>query len=457
MCDLYFALIMALIKCPCSQDQADTDTSYKLLISLLEPQDPAFYGADSVLLRSSKHYLMIRYTLLPYLYTLFYKAHTTGETVVRPLVHEFYSDSNTWEVDRQFLWGKHLLITPVLDPGTDIIKAYIPDAVWYDYETMERISNRKNHVDMHLPADKLGLHIRGGAILPTQKPEVTTTYSRRNPMGLIVALDDNNQAAGELFWDDGDSRDTVENGNYVHYQFSFVNGNLTLQVTTANYKDPNNLKFENITFLRVPLPPTSVSVTHIPTEGGPAKTTVLPNSSFDHDAAKQVLFLYSLSLTLGESYTIHWEINEELERFDCYPEGNADETKCKERGCLWKQSTTERAPWCYYPSDYGYAVTNREETSSGITLDITRNMKYRSSGRPDSPDVDNLRVQIWYHTSNMLQFKIWDPTNERFEVPVPLSVPSTPDTDESKRLYRVLVSEKPFGIQVIRDSTGTKM
>lgn len=30
--------------------------------------------------------------------------------------------------------------------------------------------------------------------------------SRRNPMGLIIALDDNNQAAGELFWDDGDSR-----------------------------------------------------------------------------------------------------------------------------------------------------------------------------------------------------------------------------------------------------------
>ena len=30
--------------------------------------------------------------------------------------------------------------------------------------------------------------------------------SRRNPMGLIVALDDNQRAAGELFWDDGDSR-----------------------------------------------------------------------------------------------------------------------------------------------------------------------------------------------------------------------------------------------------------
>lgn len=34
-------------------------------------------------------------------------------------------------------------------------------------------------------------------------------FSRLNPMGLIIALDDNNQASGELFWDDGDSRGIV--------------------------------------------------------------------------------------------------------------------------------------------------------------------------------------------------------------------------------------------------------
>ncbi|GAA6088330.1 sucrase-isomaltase, intestinal, partial [Tachysurus ichikawai] len=81
-----------------------------------KPQDPAAFGADSVLVKSSKHYLSIRYTLLPYLYTLFYKAYDSGDTVVRPVMHEFYSDSATWTVDRQFLWGAHLLITPVLDP-----------------------------------------------------------------------------------------------------------------------------------------------------------------------------------------------------------------------------------------------------------------------------------------------------------------------------------------------------
>ncbi|XP_070684825.1 sucrase-isomaltase, intestinal [Pempheris klunzingeri] len=419
-----------------------------------EPQDPAAYGADSTLVKSSKHYLRIRYTLLPYLYTLFYKAHTTGETVVRPVMHEFYSDSATWIVDRQFLWGKHLLITPVLDPGVDRVWAYIPDAVWYDYETMERLADRRKHVSMYLPADKLGLHIRGGAILPTQSPDVTTTHSRRNPMGLIIALDDNNQASGELFWDDGDSRETVETSNYIHYKFSTIYGVLTMQVIHAGYRDPNNLKFEEITVLGVPHPLLSVSVTHVDT----GNIILLPDTNFQYDGAKKVLFLRGLSLTLGESYLVKWELMvEEYQRFDCHPEENADKAKCKARGCLWEPTTLERVPWCFYPKDYGYTVTAETPTDSGLTVDITRNKKYRSSGRQESPDIDTLRVEVRYHNGHMLQFKIWDPATERYEVPVPLSVPDAPETDESKRLYKVLVTKNPFGIQVIRKSTGTKI
>ncbi|XP_029922224.1 maltase-glucoamylase, intestinal [Myripristis murdjan] len=416
-----------------------------------KPQDPAVFG--SRLVESSKHYLNIRYTLLPYLYTLFYKAHTTGETVVRPLLHEFYSDINTWSLDRQFLWGKHLLITPVLDPGVDMLEAYFPDALWYNYETMEALPVRKQKYTLHLPGDKLGLHIRGGAILPTQRPAVTTTYSRRNPMGLIIALDDNSQAAGELFWDDGDSRETVQNGNYIHYKFSVVYGVLTMQVTHAGFQDPNNLRFENITVLGVPYPPMSVSVTE-----GNNITNVLSADKIHHDSSKKVLFLRGLSLSLGKTYIVQWDqVMEEYQRFDCYPEENSDEAKCKERGCIWEPSHFERVPWCYYPKDYGYTATEVTETDSGMTLDITRNRKYKSSGRPDSPDINYLRVEIRYHSEHMLQFKIWDPTSRRYEVPVPLSIPSTPETNEDKRLYKVIITKNPFGIQVIRKSTGTKI
>lgn len=41
----------------------------------------------------------IRYSLLPYIYTLFYQAHTTGSTVMRALSWEFTTDPTLAAVD----------------------------------------------------------------------------------------------------------------------------------------------------------------------------------------------------------------------------------------------------------------------------------------------------------------------------------------------------------------------
>ncbi|XP_048837847.1 sucrase-isomaltase, intestinal isoform X2 [Brienomyrus brachyistius] len=413
-----------------------------------QPQDPAWFGADSLLVRSSKHYLNIRYTLLPFLYTLFYHAHITGDTVIRPVMHEFYSDNITWTVDRQFLWGSDLLITPVLDPGVETVRAYIPDAVWYDYDTEERFPFRKQHMDMILPADKLGLHIRGGAILPTQRPAVSTVYSRRNPMGLLIALDDGMQASGQLFWDDGDSRDTVESGAYIHYQFSLANDVLTMTVLRNGYTDPNNLKFEDITILGVTKSPGAVEVTHGET------TNKVPAENVRYDAAKSVLYMKNLTLELGQNYTVKWSTLPLVERFDCHPDDSSNEENCKARGCIWEPTNTTRVPWCFYPADYGYAVLKVENITTGLRVDIQRDPKLQSR-QPGSPDIDKLRVDINYLSGTMLQFKIYDPVTKRFEVPVPLDIPPTPEMDANKRLYEVSVAQQPFGIKVTRKSTGT--
>lgn len=52
---------------------------------------------------------------------------------------------------------------------------------------------------------------------------------------------------------------------------------------------------------------------------------------------EQVLFLHGLSLMLGQTYVVQWDtMAEDYQRFDCHPEENADEAKCKARGCIWK-------------------------------------------------------------------------------------------------------------------------
>lgn len=53
--------------------------------------------------------------------------------------------------------------------------------------------------------------------------------------------------------------------------------------------------------------------------------------------------------------------------------------------------------------------------------------------------------------------QIFDPAHKRYEVPVPLNLPSTPEIQEDKRMYRVNITEQPFGIQVIRKKTETIM
>ena len=72
----------------------------------------------------SRHVLSIRYSLLPYYYTLFYKANrpvdsanAPAATVLRPLFFEFPDDQATYTIDRQFLVGSSFLVSPVLDQG----------------------------------------------------------------------------------------------------------------------------------------------------------------------------------------------------------------------------------------------------------------------------------------------------------------------------------------------------
>uniref|UniRef100_F7BGM0 Sucrase-isomaltase n=1 Tax=Monodelphis domestica TaxID=13616 RepID=F7BGM0_MONDO len=397
-------------------------------------QDPAAFGENSVLVRSSRHYLNIRYTLLPFLYTLFYKAHVYGDTVARPFLHEFYTDENSWIEDTQFLWGPSLLITPVLKQGADIVSAYIPDAVWYDYETGGKRPWRKERVEMYLPIDKIGLHLRGGYIFPIQQPNVTTTASRNNPLGLIIALDENKEASGDFFWDDGESKG--KKWNPID----------TLEIILVHSSSfTSSLAFEEIKILGFQYGATNITVTDL------NNNVLTSNHQLSHDPSNQVLQITGLKLQLGQSYRLKWTSTFPLkERFGCYPDDDGETMeKCQARGCLWN-----RTGKCYYPSEENpYAVSSIRYSSNGITADLKMTPGTQRSLPYPNP-IPNLRLEVKYHKNEMLQFKIYDADKKRYEVPVPLNISSSPSSTYEGRLYDVEIKEKPFGIQIRRRSTG---
>ncbi|NXX42547.1 MGA protein, partial [Tricholaema leucomelas] len=137
-------------------------------------QDPVSW--NSTFEDLSRTVLNIRYSLLPYLYTLMFEAHAQGSTVVRPLLHEFVGDRETWDIYRQFLWGPALLISPVLEQGAREVNAYFPPARWYDLHTDQEVGFRGEFRSLPSPLGHINLHIRGGYILAQQGPANTTFY-----------------------------------------------------------------------------------------------------------------------------------------------------------------------------------------------------------------------------------------------------------------------------------------
>ena len=168
----------------------------------------------STVVSAAKNALKLRYSLLPYFYTIFYWAETEGQTAVRPLFFDFPEDPNAYSSvsESQFMWGRCLMVIPVLKPNQTSVNAYFPPGIWYPYtlELDEKpIESSGQFVKLSAPIDKINTALRGGRIVPVLPPKQTTTEMRKEKFGLIVALDKQQTANGWLFWDDGDSLDTV--------------------------------------------------------------------------------------------------------------------------------------------------------------------------------------------------------------------------------------------------------
>ena len=250
------------------------------------PQDPPALGDDVIDI--SRKALLLRYSLLPYLYTLFFKAHTQGSTVARSLVFEYPKDSNTFSISHQFLWGPALMISPVVMEDSNTVKAYFPNDMWYDFYTGKALQGQGQYINLDTPMDKINLHIRGGYILPLQQPGITTVDSRKNPFVLVVALGSSGDGVGELYLDDGDSLDVGD--KYTLVNFNVKSSTLTSSPSKIGYTPSAKLTTVNV--CGVMSKPDKVLV------NGKSITT------FKYDSS--LLEVQSLDLNFATMFTIAW-------------------------------------------------------------------------------------------------------------------------------------------------------
>ena len=177
-------------------------------------KEPWAFGPDVE--KAARIALGRRYRLLPYLYTLFQHASTTGEPIMRPLFFADPKDPALRAEQNAFLVGDNLLVVPKWSG-----QVTLPKGSWTSISLVDDDMNNPYQAD---------LKIRGGGIVPTGKIVQNTGENYLDPLTLYIALDDNGQAKGDFYEDAGDG-------------FGYQKGDYALEHITAT---PNGAGKETV-------------------------------------------------------------------------------------------------------------------------------------------------------------------------------------------------------------------
>lgn len=162
------------------------------------PQPYAFGPATE---QGTRHYLRLRYRLLPYIYSYAWEASRTGLPLVRPLALEFPDDPGSVNAaGDEYLFGSELLVAPVLHEGVTNRPVYFPPGQWFDWDTGCQYSGGRTWV-VAAPQNRIPVAVRAGAIIPMAPFMRNTSEKPWDP--LTVEIYPSQHSAFTLYRDDG--------------------------------------------------------------------------------------------------------------------------------------------------------------------------------------------------------------------------------------------------------------
>lgn len=151
---------------------------------------------DDKTVEINRKFIELRYRLIPYFYDLFRECEQTGLPIIRPLVLHYEKDPETWNLNGEFLVGEHMLVAPVLEQGMTKKLVYLPEGVWYAFESRKEYQGGQYYM-VDAPLDTCPVFVKEGSMIPTYELVQYTGEKAYDILKLLVF---------------------PGKGSYVHYQ-----------------------------------------------------------------------------------------------------------------------------------------------------------------------------------------------------------------------------------------------
>ena len=217
--------------------------------------------------------IRLRYRLLPYIYSTAWQVTSANESYLRALTYDFASDKNTWNLGSEFMFGRSILATPILDPQYTEEKIFKEDAMsgwdkkdakieklkegkidfseektatkylpkgadWYEFYT-EKLYKGGRNVTFTTTIDRTAMFVKAGTILPLAPVMQYAQQSQWDNLDIIVYPGSN--AVFTLYEDEGDNYN-YERGVYSTITMKWNDSQRTFTVEARQGQFPGMLQ-----------------------------------------------------------------------------------------------------------------------------------------------------------------------------------------------------------------------
>lgn len=225
-----------------------------------------FGNKGDVVYDAIEKFIRLRYSMLPYIYSVSHDVSKNGSSFMRALSMDFPSDRKTWDMNDEYLFGKSLLVAPVLNAQytpekavktdenegwnkTDgnkensvsnidftknrTVKVYLPQgADWFDFWTNEKYSGGEE-VQKSVNLQSIPLYVKAGSIIPFG-PNVQHATEKKWD-NLTVKIYPGVDADFILYEDEFDNYN-YEKGDYTEIPFHWNEKSKTLTINARKGK-----------------------------------------------------------------------------------------------------------------------------------------------------------------------------------------------------------------------------